>query len=331
MSNLLKPRETYKPFEYPWMYDAYKKQRALDWHPSSVSLHNDVRDWNNRLTDAERNLLTQLFRFFTQGDISVAEGYLHKYIPIFAVKPEASMMLSCFANAEANHIDSYSLLLETIGIPETEYKAFQEYEEMAAKKEYLENTLDGHEFVSFPSQTEDLRRVAKALAIYSAFTEGLQLFSTFAILLNFPRFGKMKGMGQIVTWSQKDELLHVESMIKLFRTLIVENIELWTDDFKAELYQACRDMVELEDRFIDLAFGQGGIEGLTSAEVKQYIRYLADQRLLQLGLKTNYGVKNNPLPWIEDVLGSVEHANFFEATATEYAKGATTGSWSDVF
>lgn len=327
MANLLEKRETYKPFEYPWMYEAYKKQRAMDWHPSSVSLHNDVRDWHNKLTDAERNLLTQLFRFFTQGDISVAEGYLHKYIPVFANKPEASMMLSSFATAEANHVDAYSLLLETIGMPEAEYQAFQEYEAMSAKKNYVDSNTYSYTL----DNSINLKDLAKNLAIYSGFTEGLQLFSTFAILLNFPRFGKMKGMGQIVTWSIKDETVHVDSMIKLFHTFIKENYEIWTDDFKAEIYQACRDMVELEDKFIDLAFEQGGIEGLEPEEIKQYIRYLADYRLLQLGLKTNYGVKKNPIPWLEDVLGTVEHANFFETTATEYAKGATTGSWDEVF
>jgi ribonucleoside-diphosphate reductase beta chain len=149
------------------------------------------------------------------------------------------------------------------------------------------------------------------------------------MLLNFSRFGRMKGMCQIVTWSIRDETHHVESMIKLFHALIKENPNIWTEKFKASIYQTCRDMVDLEDKFIDLAFAQGGIRGLKSDEVKQYIRYIADRRLLQLSLKPNYGVKQNPLGWLDWVLNGVEHANFFENRATEYNKGTITGNLWD--
>ena len=225
------------------------------------------------------------------------------------------MMMSAFANMESIHQHAYSLLLDTVGMPEVEYKAFAEYEAMADKHEYIN---------AVKVSKGDRKSIAKALAIYSGFTEGLQLFSSFIILLNFPRFGKMKGMGQIITYSIRDESMHVEAMTKLFREFIQENIQLWTDDFKAEIYQACRDMVELEDRFLDLVFEQGDIPGLTKGEMQKYIRYIADRRLLQLGLKTNYNVKDNPLNWLDDVLG-VEHQNFFEGRATTYMKAGLRG------
>ena len=184
---------------------------------------------------------------------------------------------------------------------------------------------DKHEYIDSVKVTKgDKRSIAKALAVYSGFTEGLQLFSSFIILLNFPRFGKMKGMGQIITYSIRDESLHVEAMTKLFREFIQENIDIWDDAFKAEIYQACREMVELENRFLDLVFEQGDIEGLTKHEMMQYIRYIADRRLLQLGLKPNYNVKDNPLNWLDDVLG-VEHQNFFEGRATTYMKAGMRG------
>ncbi len=327
MTNLLESRDYYKPFDYPWAYDAYKMQLKMNWIPEEASLHSDVQDWNLRLSDSEKHLLTQLFRFFTQADIDVASGYTDIYLPLFGNRPEVKMMLLAFANMEAVHIDAYSLLLETVGMPEAEYQAFKEYEAMKAKHEYLEDI----KLFAGNLAIVGTRGIAKSLAVYSAFTEGLQLFSSFAILLNFPRFGKMRGMGQIVTWSIRDESLHVESMIKLFRTFVEENPEIWTDEFKAEIYAACRKMVELEDKFIDLAFQAGEIQGLTSEEVKQYIRYIADRRLLQLGLKPNYGVKDNPLPWLEEMLAGVEHANFFETTATEYSRASTSGSWENVF
>ena len=312
--SLLDTRDYYKPFDHPWMFDYYSQQNQMHWFPEDVPLHNDVKDWQN-LDESEKNLLTQIFRLFTQSDVDVGSGYVDRYMKIFK-KPEARMMMSAFANMESIHQHAYSLLLDTVGMPEVEYKAFAEYEAMADKHEYID---------AVRVTKGDRQSIAKALAIYSAFTEGLQLFSSFIILLNFPRFGKMKGMGQIITYSIRDESMHVEAMTKLFREFIQENIELWTDDFKAEIYQACREMVDLEDRFLDLVFEQGDIRGLTKKEMQQYIRYIADRRLLQLGLKPNYNVKDNPLDWLDDVLG-VEHQNFFEGRATTYMKAGLRGN-----
>tara|TARA_R110001592_G_scaffold1632_5_gene9517 strand:- start:1236 stop:2198 length:963 start_codon:yes stop_codon:yes gene_type:complete len=311
---LQKERTHYKPFEFPWAFEAYDTQQKMHWLPSEVPMMEDVKDWNSRLTNEEKNLVTQILKFFTQGDVDIAQAYLDKYIPMFK-PPEVRMMLSAFAASEANHAHSYSLLNDTIGLPDSEYQAFQDYQAMADKHNYL-----------FEERGDSIESKARDLAVFSAFGEGLQLFASFIMLLNFQRFGKMKGMCQIVTWSIRDESHHVENMIKLFHTLVDENKHIWTDDFKGTLYQICRDMVDLEDKFIDLAFEQGGIQGLSADEVKMYIRHIADRRLLQLGLKPNYKIKDNPLPWLDWVLNGVEHTNFFENRATEYSKGSTTGS-----
>ena len=311
-------RDYYKPFDHPLMFDYYVQQNQMHWFPEDVPLHNDVKDWQD-LEEHEKNLLTQIFRLFTQSDVDVSSGYVDRYMRIFK-KPEARMMMGAFNNMESIHQHAYSLLLDTVGMPEIEYKAFSEYTSMADKHEYVNNIK-----VSY----KDRKSIAKALAVYSGFTEGLQLFSSFIILLNFPRFGRMKGMGQIITYSIRDESLHVEAMTKLFREYIQENIDLWTDDFKKEIYQACRDMVDLEDRFLNLVFQMGDIEGLTQREMQQYIRYIADRRLLQLGLKPNYKVKDNPLEWLDTVLG-VEHQNFFEGRSTSYMKAGLRGNMDKV-
>tara|TARA_B100000212_G_scaffold32608_1_gene21243 strand:- start:115 stop:867 length:753 start_codon:yes stop_codon:yes gene_type:complete len=240
-------------------------------------------------------------------------------MPIFK-KPEARMMMSSFANMESIHQHAYSLLLDTVGMPEIEYKAFADYEEMADKHDYVGN---------FKPSRAKKETIAKTLAVYSAFTEGLQLFSSFAILLNFPRFGKMKGMGQIVTYSIRDESMHVEAMTKLFREFIQENLDIWTDDFKKELYDICRQMVTLEDKFLDLVFEMGDLQGLTKKDMYAYNRYIADRRLLQLGLKTNYDQRENPLGWIDEVMG-VEHQNFFEGRATTYMKAGLRGRQDNI-
>jgi len=295
------------------MYDYFKLQNQMHWMTESVPLHTDVKDWQEISTE-EKNLLTQIFRLFTQSDVDVASGYIDKYMPMFR-KPEARMMMGSFVNMEGIHQDAYSILLDTVGMPEIEYKAFSEYEEMAAKHDYIS---------TFKPRKKDKKTIAKTLAVYSAFTEGLQLFSSFAILLNFPRFGKMKGMGQIVTYSIRDESMHVEAMTKLFREFIQENLDIWTDDFKKELYEICREMVTLEDKFLDLVFEMGDLQGLTKKDMYAYNRYIADRRLLQLGLKTNYDQRENPLGWIDEVMG-VEHQNFFEGRATSYMKAGLRG------
>jgi ribonucleoside-diphosphate reductase beta chain len=321
--SLLDTRDYYKPFDNPWMFDYYVLQNQMHWMPESVPLHTDVKDWQE-LDPKEKNLLTQIFRLFTQSDVDVGAGYIDRYMRIFR-KPEARMMMGSFANMESIHQHAYSLLLDTVGMPESEYKAFAKYEEMSAKHDYI------HQFKTGEVKTKkDLKDVAKALAVYSGFTEGLQLFSSFAILINFQRFNKMKGMCKIVDYSIRDESLHVEGMTKVFRTLIKENLEIWTDDFKKELYDICREMVEHEDKFIELVFEMGDVQGLTLDEMKKYNRYIADRRLLQLGLKPNFGISENPLTWWDEVIG-VEHQNFFEGRASAYTKASVKGNWSNVF
>ena len=150
------------------------------------------------------------------------------------------------------------------------------------------------------------------------------------MLLNFARFNKMKGMGQIVSWSVRDESLHTEGMIKLFHTFAAETGAL-TPTVKEDIRDICERIIELEDKFIDLAFEMGPVQGMTADDIKLYIRYIADWRLGQLGLQKIYGVDKHPLPWLSEILNGVEHANFFEARATEYSKGATQGNWNDVW
>jgi ribonucleoside-diphosphate reductase beta chain len=230
------------------------------------------------------------------------------------------MMLVSYAAMEAVHQEAYSLLLETLGKSEEEYKAFTEIQAMAEKHEYLTDF-----------NMRDKYEMAKTMAVYSGFTEGVQLFSSFAILLNYPRHNLMKGMGQIVTWSIRDESLHVEGLSKLFRTFIAENPEIWTDKLKYEIYCAAERVVELEDKFIDVCFDKADIKDLTAKEVKEYIRYIADRRLLGLGMKAIFHSTVNPLPWIDMQINAVEHTNFFENRATEYAKASTQGNWQDIF
>ena len=279
----------------------------------------DLKDYQS-LAPAEKNLIDHIFRFFVQADVEISDCYMQKYMRIF--KPtEIKMMLAAFSNMEAVHIAAYSHLLDTLGIPESEYAAFLEYQEMRDKHDW---------FQSFdPSNAYE---VAKTLAAVSGFGEGLMLFGSFAILLNLPRNNLMKGMGQIVTWSIRDETMHCEGIMKIFHQWLAEHPQIDRVELKKDIYQIAIDAVAIEHRFIDLAFEAGDVRGMTKQDIKDYILYMANIRLQQLGFKPYFEVSTrNPLPWIDAILGAPEHANFFEARATEYSKAATKGSWDDAF
>ena len=316
--SLLEPRPTYKPFQYPWAYDYWKLQQQIHWLPEEVPLGEDCKDWSQKLTAPERNLLTQIFRFFTQADVEVQNCYHDQYGRVFT-PTDVQMMLAAFSNMETVHIAAYSHLLDTIGMDESEYGMFLEYEAMKDKYDFLQE---------FGVNTDE--DIARTLAVFGGFTEGLQLFASFAMLMNFPRFNKMKGMGQIVSWSVRDESLHCEGITRLFHAFCDER-DCLTPALKDELVEICRRSVSLEDKFVDLAFEQGGVQGMEPQDIKNYIRFTADWRLENLGLPRIYGVEEHPLPWLPPLLNGVEHANFFEQRATEYSKASTKGTWENTW
>lgn len=319
MSNIFGTRDYYKPFDYPWAFDYYKLQSInMHWVPEDVTLHEDVRDFNN-LSESDKSIITNLMLLFTQSDVDVGSGYFDKYIPKFKL-PELRMMLGSFANMESVHQHAYSHLTDTLGLPESTYKGFHEYEAMVAKHEYLMSNTD---------ELNSLEKLLRDIAVYSAFTEGLQLFSSFAILLKFPHQGKMKGLGQIVSYSIKDESLHVEGMVRIYHQIVKENPTYYTEKVRQSIVDTCKTMVELEWMFVDKVFELGDMEGLPKESIKQYNLYIADRRLLQLGLEPIYGVKDNPLPWLNEVLG-VEFADFFSTRPTSYQKGGLKGDRDSV-
>ena len=320
--NIFGNRDSFKPFRYPWAYEAWLEHERMHWISREVPLHEDVRDWTNRLTKADTDFLTNIFLLFTQSDIDVANGYIQDYLPHFT-HPEVRMMLLGFAAREATHIDAYSYLIETLGKPDSFYGEFLNIPVMREKHDFFERVVS--------SDTEK-QALPIQIAGISAFTEGMFLFSSFVMLLNYTRHGLMKGMGQIVTWSILDEQKHVEGLTHLFRTIIQENPSWWTDAAKAEIYATAELMTEMEIDFIDYVFaGQTNFHGLTADDLKQYIKYIVDRRLIGLGMKGIHKVKENPLPWVDEMIASQNHENFFESRATSYAKGALSGSWGGVW
>ena len=318
-SSLTTFSKTYKPFNYPWAVDLTVKHEKAHWIEDEIDLSEDVTDWKNgKITKVEKEYITNILRLFTQSDVAVGQNYYDQFIPLFK-NNEIRNMLGSFAAREGIHQRAYALLNDTLGLPDSEYHAFLEYKVMTDK-------------IDFMMDADPTKRRGLGLCLAkTVFNEGVALFASFAMLLNFQRFGKMKGMGKVVEWSIRDESMHVEGNAALFRIYCQENPYIVDNEFKKEIYLMASKAVELEDKFIDLAYELGTIEGLKADEVKQYIRHITDRRFNQLGLKEIYNIEKNPLTWLEWILNGADHTNFFENRVTEYEVAGLTGNWDEAY
>lgn len=347
MNNLLNVRgiQAYKPFMYPEAYERYELHEKARWNKDEIPLGEDVKDWHE-LTEEQQAFLKYTFLLFTQNDVQVGSGY---DVLLRVFKPtEVQMMLRNQADRENIHIDAYSYLLDTLGFDEAIYGEFQEINVMKTKLEYIEaakikkfedyydEILEEIGLAIGKVAEEDIeaeidyrfkKDLAKMIAVYGGGVEGISLFAQFALLLSYQLYNLMPGMCQIVTWSIRDEEMHVQNNSWLFKQLVKENLDIWTDDLKFEIYEAFREIVIKEKAYIDYLFDHGATEGVTKYEMYSYIEYIADRRLLGLGLKANYGVKENPLLWMEELLDTPEFANFFTNRVTDYGRSSTKGTW----
>jgi len=321
---LLTPRLTYRPFEYPQAFDYYLAAIQSHWIPQEVNMTPDVKDYNEVLTADERQVIIRILRLFTQTEITVNEYWANRVIKWFP-KPEVQQMASTFASFEAIHIFAYDYLSQSLGLPLSEYSEFLKVDATKARQDRLTEVLD---------LDGSIKNIAKSLACFSAFTEGVSLYSSFCLLMNFARFGKMKGVRDIVSWSQKDEAAHSSAGCWLFRTLVEEHPEVWDDDLKKTIYQAARDTIEQEDDYIDYIFENVSIEGIDPKDLKAFIRHRCNLKLVELGLKTNWksidkeAVKRIT-SWYDVMSLGNNHKDFFAGRSATYAKGSV--DWSKIW
>lgn len=305
--------EVYSP-NYHSLVEITQKHEKIHWHEHEAKLNTDVEQWQQgKISEPEKDLVKNILRLFTQSDLNVGQGYYDKLIPVIK-NNEARNMLGSFAAREGTHQRAYALLSDTLGFGKDFYWEFLEYHEMKEKHEFM---------------VESIGKGAGDFAKYLAkqtLIEGVGLFASFAILLNFDRLGKLPGMCDVVRWSMADESVHVEGNSMLFRLFLEEHPRIVNDEFKREVYDCARNLVTLEDSFIDKAFSLGGVSNLTTAEVKAYMRYVTDYRLIQLGFKPNWDIEVNPLSWIDTLMGKT-FGNFFEREIVEYAKANLTGNY----
>jgi glutaredoxin 3 len=322
MSRLTEYSKVYKPFSYPWAMEYTEDHEKIHWGSWEAKLQDDVNQWkNNDISDAEKDHIVNILRIFTQSDVAVGGNYCDIFIKEFKNNEIRNMLLS-FANREGTHQRSYALLNDTLGMHESEYSTFLQFKEMSNKIDFM---------MEPPSTLKNKKqRLAFELA-RSVCNEGMSLFSAFVMLLNYQRFGKMKGMCEIVEWSIRDETKHVEGMVKLFHTYCNENPEVVTDNLKSYIYNNYELAVSLEDSLIDLVYSHLDVESilldLSKDQLKTYVRYLADRRLLQLGLKPIFKQKTNPIDWLDWVVSGDSFKNFFEGTVTDYNASGMIGDF----
>jgi ribonucleoside-diphosphate reductase beta chain len=316
--NITEPRLWYKPFEYQQAFDFYKDQHRVHWLADEVPLASDLNDWKLKLNESEKNLIGNILKSFAQTEVHVNDYWSTK-VSMWFPKPEVQAMARVFADFESIHAEAYARLNEELGLDD--FKAFLEDETSKAKIDRLVETPG-----------ESLEERALSLAIFSAFTEGVNLFSSFAILMSFQLRNLMKGTGQIVEWSVRDESLHSKAGCWLYKTLLSENPTLDTPELRNKIIEACELSVQLEFDFIEKAFEMGDIEGLTKEQLKNFIKARANEKIIELGYNAIYNdIDPNLLKqieWFGHLTSGKTHQDFFAGRVTNYSK--SNGDWSDL-
>jgi ribonucleoside-diphosphate reductase beta chain len=314
--DLTKERIIYKPFEYDQAYDYWLKQQQAHWLHTEVPMMSDLNDWKQNLNETEKNIIGSILKGFAQTE-TIVNDYWSGLVTKWFRKPEIIMMATTFGAFETIHAEAYSLLNETLGLDD--FSEFLEDETTMAKIENLMNVRD-----SFNGEVNWHER-AKSLAIFSAFTEGVNLFSSFAVLLSFKMQNKLKGVGQIVEWSIRDESMHSEAGCWLFRTLIKEKPELKTPELEAAINEAALLSLKLELDFIDKVYKLGDLEGCNKYDLQNFIKNRVNTKLGDLGYKPIIDDIDmnavNRMKWFDALSAGKQHSDFFATRVTNYSKG----------
>ena len=324
--SLLKERIVYKPFEYPKAYDYWLKQQQAHWLHTEVPMAQDVTDWKSNMKPHEKNIIGGILKGFAQTE-TIVNDYWSTLVTKWFRKPEIIMMGTTLGSSETIHAEAYSLLNEQLGLDN--FAEFLEDETTMAKIESLMNVRDGH------NGEPNWHDRAKSLAIFSAFTEGVNLFSSFAVLLSFKMRNLLKGVGQIVEWSVRDESLHSEAGCWLFKTLMEENPKFKTKKLINEIEESAKLALQLEFDFIDKVFEMGDLENLGKEELKNFIRHRVNTKMGDLGLQPIIPASEidkgalKTMKWFDAVIAGKQQTDFFANRVTNYSKGHL--DWSNAF
>lgn len=326
---LFDERIEYKPFEYPEYYnEGWLKQAQAFWLHTEISMQGDVKDWKENLLPHEKNLVGNILLGFAQTECAVSDywtGMITKWFP----KHEIKQMAMIFGSQETIHATAYSYLNETLGLEN--FSAFLHEPTIAEKFEYLLSTEADWTPTELKKNPNARRDIARSIAIFSAFAEGVSLYSSFAVLYSFQMRNLLKGIGQQMKWSVRDESLHSRMGCQIFRHMCNEYPEL-KEEVENEIRYAAKLMVEMEHRFIDKIFEQGDLENLKAKDLKNFILRRANEKLYELGYEPSFNYDKesaDELEWFYHLTGGTTHTDFFAIRPTDYAKAGEDENWSE--
>tara|TARA_B100001057_G_scaffold207884_1_gene208556 strand:+ start:1846 stop:2814 length:969 start_codon:yes stop_codon:yes gene_type:complete len=321
--SLFKQRIPYKPFEYPEYYtEGWLKQAQAFWLHTEIPMQGDVKDWNEKLTAGEKNLVGNILLGFSQTECAVSDYWTQKVVGWFP-KHEIKQMAMMFGSQETIHAVAYSYLNETLGLEN--FEAFLQDE---ATMERFDNLVayKGTEVVG----------IAKSLAVFSAFAEGVSLYSAFAVLYSFQLRNLLKGIGQQMKWSVRDESLHSKMGCRLFRHMCEEDPELQNKCYK-DVIESATAMLGAEEKYIDKMFEQGDIENLSAYDLKQFIRKRLNEKIVELGYNNKREhfkfdeIAASNLDWFYHLTGGHTHTDFFAVRPTDYSKANEGEDFEDIW
>ena len=328
-SKLFTERIEYKPFEYPEYYtEGWLKQMQAFWLHTEISMQGDVKDWKETLNESEKNLVGNILLGFAQTECAVSDywtGMVTKWFP----KHEIKQMAMAFGSQETIHATAYSYLNETLGLED--FSAFLHEPTIAEKFEYLVGTDADYTHEDLAHSADARKDVAKSLAIFSAFAEGVSLYSSFAVLYSFQMRNLLKGIGQQMKWSVRDESLHSKMGCQLFRHMVAEYPELH-EQARSYVYEAAELMVEMEFKFIDKMFEMGDLENMKSNDLKEFIKKRANEKLVELGYEPHFKYDESAaseLDWFYHLTGGHTHTDFFAVRPTDYSKAGEDENWDE--
>ena len=320
---LFDERIAYKPFEYPEYYnEGWLKQAQAFWLHTEIPMTADVKDWNEKLTPAEKHLVGNILLGFAQTECAVSDYWTQKVVGWFP-KHEIHQMAMMFGSQETIHAVAYSYLNETLGLED-----FEAFLHEPATADRFEN------LVSY--EGKDKIGIAKSLAVFSAFAEGVSLYSAFAVLYSFQLRNLLKGIGQQMKWSVRDESLHSKMGCQLFRHMCEETPGL-KEECENHVLEAADIMVDLELKYIDKMFEQGDIENLKKEDLKNFIKKRANEKIVELGYNEeadHFGfdaTSASTLDWFYHLTGGVTHTDFFSIRSTDYSKANEGEDFEDIW
>lgn len=322
MNKITDERVAFKPFQYQWAYDYWFKQQNAHWLHTEINMQNDVTDWREHLNEEERNVIGNILKGFTQTECEVG-NYWSSYVPKWFPVPEIKMMAQTFGAFETIHANAYAYLNDTLGLDD-----FEAFLEDKATMDKLQVLMD------VDPNTTDLSEIARSIALFSAAAEGIQLFSSFAVLLSFRKSNRLTGIGQQMIFSVKDESTHSEAGCKIFRTIIEENPELWTEELRKSVYDGIHYALQSEFTYINKIFELGDLETITKEQLKNFMYDRANRKLVELNLKPIYNVNKqllNEMEWFYILVSGEQQTDFFANRETGYSKPNEDWNDNDLF